>query len=112
VENRFTRPLSFVAGLYLRPIDITEFFDHLTFVPPTSPLSDAQEHYMRAFEEQFKRYLSCRGHPNSAKGRSLVGDAAFQRDADDRTLRARLLLGAVYDEQRLPVNPFWMITVC
>jgi hypothetical protein len=70
-----------------------------------------ESNFVQGFATQLRRYLSCPGHPDSPEGRLLVDDNVFERDANDLTLRARFLLGAVYDEERLPVNPGWSISV-
>jgi hypothetical protein len=106
--------VALIAGLCLRPVtDLDDFVDnHIHFYASDHQGESPETWAQAAFKQQFRRYLQLPGHPDSIDGEDLVGARRFEDQKGDKTLRARLLLSALYEEEILPADPEWSIGVC
>jgi hypothetical protein len=69
--------------------------------------------YCELFKRHMHRYIKGVGHPNhdDARNGDLLPPGAFAREADNRTLRAELLLTVTTDSNLLPAESTWCIQV-
>jgi hypothetical protein len=97
----------------LRPIkDLHDFVEnHIQFNFSAFTEGSPEDQAQREFGPQLKRYLQLPGHPDCVGIENLVGHESLENDRDNKTLRARLLLNAMYEEDILPADPDWTIMV-